>query len=353
MSVSPFPLPVMFTAWTFRDGAGIAGEVIRRAKLMGAKTVAVQLSEDTPADSTDEGRTLDPSDVKAMKDAGLFVVGWDLPGSPAVTQFLLNHLGVDGWMPQVEGPGQRDALFNALKAGVGKGLPKALVCTYGGLDTKADVAALRALWPDVVAFIECYKADGPPHEQIDTMLWQGTQYGFDKTRLLALVGTWRGEMRVDYPQLDPAEYGGIYLAESTTDAQLKAFATLNGSTPEPPPAPTPSADPAACNRVAAGAAHLWLDPLLPDRKELSRLRCIADIAESGDVDWTEMRGDVRAALDGDVTVPPEVLAELAQVKTDLAKVREQRDAEVAARVEVQSLLNEAQAKIAAATAALS
>lgn len=324
----PFPLPVLFTAWTWKDGAGIAGEVIRRAKLMGARSVAVQLSQAT---GDDPGSSLDPQDVKFLKDAGLTVVGWDPAGD--LTQTLLVRLGVDAWCPQVEGPGQRDALLASLNAGVGKGLPRALVTTYGGLDTTADVQALVKAWGgQPFTLVECYKADGPIHADIDRMLSQGVVYGFQT--LLALAGCYRGEMPADYPTLRPTNYGGLYLEENATDAQLKAFSALaSAPTPAPTPEPTVTNDAAERNKKIAAIADEWLATFGP--AELSRLGCITDIAKSGDT-WTlARRQDVRDALTGAV-----------------AALRAELQAERQARVEATSKLNEALAKIAAAQAAL-
>lgn len=323
---TPFPLPVLFTAWTWHDGAGIAGEVIRRARLGGFKTVAVQLRESTPDDATDDGRTLDPGDVKAMKDAGLTVWGWDEVGS--ATAHLLETLPLDGWLPQVESMFQREALFTALRAGVGAGMPKALVTTYGGLDTTTDVLRLRELWPDVFTLVECYKADGFPHEQIDRMLDQGRIYGFDRTRVRALVGTYKGEMPSDYPGLDAADYGGAYLEESMTDDQLRAFAAIVPAptpTPEPPPLTIP--DPRVINQQISLLADKWLTAN-PGDEPLSRLRAIFTIAESTDAEWNAVRQYVVTALNGNGGAFEEQIAQL----------QDERDA--------------ALAKIAAAKAAL-
>lgn len=340
---SPFPLPILFTAWTWKDGAGIAGEVIRRAKLMGAKTVAVQLSQDTGGDP---GSTLDPQDVQYLHDAGLFVVGWDPVGSPAATQILLNGLGVDGWLPQVEGPGQRDALIAALQQGVGKGKPKALVTTYGGLDTQPDKQALTAAWgAEPFTFVECYAADGPIHADVSRMLSQGVVYGFRSDCLRGLVGCYRGETPSSYTGLDASNYGGLYLEENASDDQLKAFAPYAApATPAPAPTPAPSttADPAALNRQIDKLAHQWLDQQT-DPKLLSRLRCIDDIATSSDTGWVAVRQDVRDALDGKVE---QLRTQLSDLQTQLAESQRQLTNVTAER-------DMFKGKVAAAKAALS
>lgn len=332
---SPFPLPILFTAWTWHDGAGIAGEVIRRARLGGFKSVAVQLSESTPDDATDDGRTLDPGDVKAMRDAGLFVVGWDIVS--ADTAHLLETLPLQGWCPQVESMFQREPLYAALRAGVGAGLPKALVTTYGGLDTAADVVRLRELWPDVYTFVECYKADGFPHEQIDRMLDQGRVYSFDRSRLRALVGTYRGEMPTDYPGLDAADYGGAYLEESMSDTQLRAFAQIVPALPAPQPTPEEPVsipDPAKLCEQISLLAESWLQ-CFDEPHPLARLRSILEIAETTSSEWYAVRQDVVDALAGKV----------GELRRGLAAAEEQV-AHLAAELE------DAEARIARAKAAL-
>ncbi len=293
---SPFPLPILFTAWTWRDGAGIAGEVIRRSKLGGFKTVAVELSENTGGDP---GSSLDAQDVRYLKDAGLFVVGW----GPVDARIDLElGLALDGWLPQVEGPGQRDALLDALKRGAAAGLPRALVTTYGGLDTTADVAALVKAWGGMpFTFVECYKGDGYPHNDIDRMLAQGEVYGFARGTLRALVGTYRGELPADYPGLTSSNYGGAYLEESMTDAQLRAFAS---TVPAPAPTPAPTPEPTVTNDSAERKAKIaaicdeWLANFGP--APLTRLGIIDRIAKSG-TEWEdELREDVKLALDGGV-----------------------------------------------------
>lgn len=307
----PFPLPVLFTAWEWHNGAGIAGKVIAAAKRGGFKTVAVELSEDTGGDPSS---TLDVQDVQYLKDAGLFVVGW---GAVASTDFRkLSELGLDGWLPQVEGPGQRDALITALHSGA-PSLPRALVTTYGGLDTQADVAALVKAWGGMpFTFVETYKADGPPHDDADRMLSQGVVYGFNAMSLVALVGTYRGEQPSEYSGLRASNYGGIYLEENTNDAQLDAFAAL-AKTPPPPPPPEPTVTNDADKRKADIVAIVdeWQANFGP--QPLSRLGVIELVAKSGP-EWYAYRQDVIDALGGKVA---ELRAELADAQAKIERAK--------------------------------
>jgi hypothetical protein len=305
----PFPLPVLFTAWTWSDGAGIAGEVIRRAKLGAFKTVAVQLS----------AAGLDATDVGYMHDAGLMVVGWDPVGLGLTAE--AEALPLDGWLPQVESPTQRDALLDCLRGGLAPKLPRALVTTYGGLDTLADVASLVRAWGSMpFTFVECYAADGYPHDDIDRMLHQGTVYGFDATALRALVGTYRGEFPKDYPGLEAANYGGAYLEESMSDDQLRAFAPLAAAAPTPTPEPTVTNDAPQRNADIAKIAEDWLASFGP--APLSRLALIERIATSTDAEWNAMRLYVKDAVDGRTPDLEDALnvaeAKIAAAKTALA-----------------------------------
>ena len=75
----------------------------------------------------------------------------------------------------------------AIPAGAAS-LPKAVVTTYGGLDSVAKVGAVRAAGIDKF-FIECYGGIGYPYSDINRMLGQGQVYGIParSTGPLALV----------------------------------------------------------------------------------------------------------------------------------------------------------------------
>lgn len=277
----PFPVPLMFTSWTFHsDGGSAVGNILHRTGLLKAKTVAVDLSI----------AELTAQHVKDLKDNGLFVVGWGVPG--AATGQQLSDLGVQGWMPQIEGDGQRDTVIAALKAGVGSALPRAVVTTYGGLDTAAKVQALKDAGLDR-AFVECYKADDPIHADLDRMLAQGGVYGFDPGKLWPLVGTWQGELPDAYSGLaSRVPNYGVYLGEPMSDTQLSAYGVLAPA----PPAPVPS--PTDLNAQIVELCDSWLSRQTGQQTK-SRLRNIRRIAASAgnDTGWLSAQPGVTQALD--------------------------------------------------------
>jgi hypothetical protein len=185
------------------------------------------------------------------------------------------------------------------------------VTTYGGLDTQADVAALVKAWGSMpFTFVETYKADGYPHDDADRMLYQGTVYGFSVMSLVALVGDYRGELPGDYSGLRATNYGGLYLEETSSDAQLQAFAAL--AAPQPTPEPTVTNDAPARNAQVAEICDEWLANFGPS--PLSRLALIDRIAKSTDAEWNAARQYVKEALDGTAA------SKDAELQTDRVKI---------------------------------
>lgn len=241
MSASPFPLPLVFSAWGTGAGGewqGSIGPLVERAKQVGAKTLAVQISKVLPRQVAD------------AKDLGMFVVGWDSVGPGWKAR--IDSLGLDGYMPQVEGPGQYAGALASLVEGCGAGLPLGVVTTYGGLDNPDgslwDALARRGV---TGCFVECYAADDPViHADLDRMLAQGAVYGIPAGELRAVCGTYRGELPSAYSGLATrAKEIGLYPAEMTNAAQWAAWAQVMTS----PPAPVPTV---AWWELRAGAALL-------------------------------------------------------------------------------------------------
>jgi hypothetical protein len=224
VSASPFPLPLVFSAWGTGAGGewqGSIGPLVERAKQVGAKTLAVQISKVLPRQVAD------------AKSMGVFVVGWDSVGPGWKAR--CDALELDGFMPQVEGPGQYAGALTALVEGCGAGLPLGVVTTYGGLDNP-DGSLWAALAGHGVtgAYVECYAADDPVHADLNRMLAQGVAYGIPAAELHAVCGTFRGELPSAYSGLATrAKEIGLYLAEMTSAAQWAAWATLM-TTPAPP-----------------------------------------------------------------------------------------------------------------------
>jgi hypothetical protein len=302
---APFPLPLVFTAWGFRHGGAVWSSGTGLAdvcKSNGVRTVAVQLGSDEKGQTN---TTL--ADVGPLRDAGLRVVVWGVAGA-AFALAELQRLGATeaDWMPQIEGPGQRDLVLDAAASGL---KAPAIVTNYAGAgDTGGEAAKLREAGVKA-AFIECYNDAGviEPFTDLERMLWQGTAYGWRPDELFATMGTYHGET--------PASYGGtasigrdfgMYLAEPMTAAQWQAFGALNPPTPEPEPKPpTPEdddMDPVSDNqgREAVGfavqaAAQNWTSD-----KPKARLTVARRICEPGndDAKWNAIRDEVVALLDG-------------------------------------------------------
>ena len=227
----PFNGPMAMETWGLENGNYTAAELADRLKTNGFASVAVQLNAE-PAPGRDHADYIAKlaADVATLQAAGIQVIGWGEVDSN--TGADLAATGVTGWMPQIEGPSQYDNVIAALGAGVGAGMPKAVVTTYGGLDTPAKVAALAAAGIDSAA-VEVYADIGDyPYSDVDAMLGAGVSYGFDADKLVPMIGTYRGETQDDYTGFDAdviPNYG-IYNVPQTSDASWAAFRELNQGT---------------------------------------------------------------------------------------------------------------------------
>lgn len=213
MSLSPFPLPMIFTAWGFTTDVNYGTGLAKICKDNGIKSIAVELGY------------VSKGQVKELKDAGIYTIAWNVVDSQSGP--ALDDLGVDGFMPQIEGPGQYASCVAALEASVGVGKHKAIVTTYSGMEDPTHWSKLKSLGVEA-AFVECYAADDPNHAKLDVMLWQGTQYGIPADRLFAACGTYRGELPPVYSGLkDLKRDFAIYLAEPMASDQIKAWGGVN------------------------------------------------------------------------------------------------------------------------------
>lgn len=222
---------VVFTAWGTAPGGqweNSLGSLITQAKSAGLSGIAVQATQ------------AQAKHVQQIKDGGLKAYVWDVigPGWKA----RLDSLNTDGLIVQVEGPGQFDGAVAGLLEDPLPGKPRAVITTYGGLDTPAKWGRLAGLGVEA-CLVECYAADDPViHADLDKMLWQGTQYGIPKDKLFATVGTYRGERPTAYRGLNErAGMVSLYLAEmmgqiNEPTGQWAAWEALL-ATPTPTPAP--------------------------------------------------------------------------------------------------------------------
>ena len=155
---SPFPLPLAFTSWAFNktDGQPVDNNAVdnmtKAARLMGAKSIAVQIGEGITEQEI----------VRLQELNGLFVVGWCECNTD--TAYAVQQLGLDGFMPQIEGAGQYDAAVRTLRTLTGL-LPVAVVSDYGGLDTKERCDVLRSYGARTL-FVEAYADAGAQHADL-------------------------------------------------------------------------------------------------------------------------------------------------------------------------------------------
>ena len=174
MADFPIPLPTMFSSWGWPNNDWDATAFAERVVASGYKSVGVR------ADCTFD-------EVMILKNHGLFVVRW-ANDAPA-------HDVADKWCPQIEGPIERDQVLNMFENGW---TTDVAVTTYGGLDNASDVASFIEKTGIRHYLIECYAKNQTVESRIGDMIWQGTQYGFDRDSIHPLIGVYGGEFPYDY-----------------------------------------------------------------------------------------------------------------------------------------------------------
>jgi hypothetical protein len=310
---APFPLPLMFTSWGFRnsgDNWNNGSELADRCRRSNIKTVCVQTGRD------EQGRDYTTADdVAPLRAAGLRVVVWGIGLAAHDARAELARLGASeaDWMPQIEGPGQRDAVLAAAQDGLH---PQAIVTNYsGGGDTPGEADTLRAIGVRM-CLVECYADDGPPHNDITHKVYgTGQNYGWREDELYALMGTYRGEMPDSYNGSDQVGPNwGCYLAEPMSTPQWDAFGQLAlqpPPTPEPEPPdpepqpPTPEGDvnePVTDKDARATvrfASHAWEQNQGDTYQRRARLVASRRICDEGNTDaiWQSIRDEIIDILD--------------------------------------------------------
>jgi hypothetical protein len=297
---SPWPLPIMFTSWGFRTKADrwqTPDELADYCAAAACPTVAVQLGDEP----TTGEKNCQTSEAARLRERGLRVLVWGVSGADYLRQEL-ERLGASDadWFPQVEGAPQCDLVLEQAAAGIDC---PAIVTTYGGASTPAEVDALRSAGVRA-AFIEIYSET---HTDVDLLLWQGTMYGWRADELYACLGTYRGEMPDAYTDTAGIERNfALYLAEPMSSEQYYAWGawTAEPKPPEPEPEPPtpeeemePVTDQQGRDAIAfayRAAAQNWTDD-----KPRGRLTIAARIAQAAndDTKWNKCRDDVKAALD--------------------------------------------------------
>lgn len=311
--MSPFPLPLVFAAWGFRSGGatfGGAGSLGVLCKHTGVKTVAVQPGNSLTRIHSRFGIKrprsglpwTTPEDVEALRASGVRVVMWGvLHAWDAAAELARLGLTEADWMPQVEGPGQRDLVYENAAHGL---RPSAIVTNYAGAgDTAGEAERLRECGVSSV-FVECYNDVGavPPYTDLDRMLWQGTQYGWRPEELVATMGTYHGELPAAYSGTDALGRDfGMYLAEPMLPAQWEAFGALNPTPAPEPPTPedemeavTDTQGREAVTFAVQAAAQNWTSDKPKARLTVAHRICAAG---NDDPKWNACRDEIVAALD--------------------------------------------------------
>src|SRR5262245_45804016 len=115
---TPFPLPMIFTAWGFRKSADAwngAQFLADRCKAEKIKTVAVQLGTDYSPDGI-PNCTREEADI--LRENGLRVAVWGVTETTKAQAELL-RLGATqaDWMPQIEADSQGALVLDAISKG--------------------------------------------------------------------------------------------------------------------------------------------------------------------------------------------------------------------------------------------
>jgi hypothetical protein len=307
-NTSPWPLPLLFTSWGFRNGgvcwsnaAGLRSLCIEH----GIRTVAVQTGKLPNRPDVDQTTR---ADVDKLREGGqLRVVVWGIE-NPDAARRELERLGVpsDDWMPQIEGPGQADLVYAQANAGL---KVRGIVTNYASAgDGSGQAGRLHALGVRGV-FVECYTDAGPqpgsPHYDVERMLNQGVIYGWPREALVCTFGAYRGETPAAYKGAGGiGRQFGVYLAEPMARDQWEAFGKFNPAPPPPTPPPTEGGKmepitPFESRASIVFAARAWESTLPEAAPPTSRLTVCRRIAQEANRDavWNTIHRDVVALLD--------------------------------------------------------
>lgn len=178
----PFKLPIAFTAWGFQNGTLSADALAAQLTAVGVRSIAIQIGQAGPAVAA------------AFHGRGIAVYLWGIP-DPG-DQAALEALSADGYIAQVEEDPQYHALLRNLAAGVGVGLPRAVVTNFEGINaTREGVLTPERMAPLAAAglttaFVECYLQDDPIHRDLPRMTNQAHIYGW--MNAVPVIGLWGG-----------------------------------------------------------------------------------------------------------------------------------------------------------------
>lgn len=212
------PNPLLYTTWGWQSDWVADDTMLKKAKAAGIKSIGLQNGQYGP-------------DVPGRCRAyGFKVFLWGRARPEDADELAVGKF--DGYMPQIEGPGEHaDAMIN-LRAGVGKGLSLGTVTTLGaftdfirlppttshpeGKLTTVQVEELRAVGVNFGS-VEVYVQEGP-HFPISSMMWAADQRGLQWFEpVLGLY--WETSLNAYRPTSDPNSLDacgkqlGFYMAE--------------------------------------------------------------------------------------------------------------------------------------------
>ena len=170
------PNPMLYTTWGWQSDWVADNTMLQKAKAAGIKTIGLQGGQYGP-------------DVPARCRAfGFKVFLWGRARSQDAEDLRVGQL--DGYMPQIEGPGEHVDAMNVLRSGAGAGL-SGTVTTLGaftdftrlpptqshpeGKLTTIQVEELKAVGVNYGS-VEVYVQEGP-HFPISNMMWAADQRG--------------------------------------------------------------------------------------------------------------------------------------------------------------------------------
>jgi hypothetical protein len=225
------PNPLLYTTWGWQSDWVADDTMLRKARDAGIKSIGLQ------------GGQYGPDVPQRCRNFGFKTFLWGRARPQDAEDLIVG--GLDGYMPQIEGPGEHVDAVAALEAGAGQGLSRGTVTTLGaftsfiwlppsqsypeGRISTKEVEELKKLGVNYGS-VEVYKQEGP-HFPISTMMWSAKQRGLDYfDPLLGLY--WETSIKVYEPPEDPMSLKnagrqlGFYMAEGFIPLNWQEVASL-------------------------------------------------------------------------------------------------------------------------------
>ncbi|HSE43744.1 MAG TPA: hypothetical protein VLA89_00290 [Gemmatimonadales bacterium] len=212
------PNPMLYTTWGWQSDWVADNTMLQKAKAAGIKTIGLQ------------GGQYGPDVPGRCRAFGMKTFLWGRARAQDAEDLAVGKL--DGYMPQIEGPGEHVDAMTQLRAGTGRGLSLGTVTTLGafttfirlpptqshpeGKLTTVEVEELRAVGV-TYGSVEVYVQEGP-HFPISRMMWSADQRGLQWFE--PLIGLYHETSLDAYrPSTDPNSLDacgkqlGFYMAE--------------------------------------------------------------------------------------------------------------------------------------------